>query len=322
MKALVAGFGSAGKRHLSNLLDTEGMDSVTVLTRHRSGERHGTPSVRFVGSLDEVGEKGEPTGADFAILANETCKHLETAVALARKGMDLFIEKPLSHSIEGVESLVDAVGKSGVRVFVAYNMRFLGVIRMLKDKLKGGSVGEPYFARIEAGQFLPHWRPGADYRKGYSGSRKRGGGVHLDLSHELDYMRFLFGDPVSWKTARAGVSSLEIDSEDVFEGIYRYENGFICSVHLDYLQRRKTRKITVVGSKGRVECDLVEGSMVSESRGSTERIDDESLFGLDGTYKDELVYFLGALKSGKEPEPGLQDGIAVLRLLEDSGVRQ
>lgn len=322
MRALVAGFGSAGKRHISNLLELEGMEGITVLTSHWSGEWSGPPGVRFIGSLDGIGERGAPSGADFAILANETGKHLETAIALARKGVDLFIEKPLSHSLEGVESLVDAVRESGVRVFVAYNMRFMGAIRRVKEELERGAVGAPYFARIEAGQFLPYWRPGSDYRKGYSGSKKRGGGVHLDLSHELDYMRFLFGDPLSWKTARAGVSSLEIDSEDVFEGIYHYGDGFICSVHLDYLQRRKTRKIIVVGSCGRIECDLVEGSIVVESRGTEERIDDERLFGLDGTYKDELAYFLDALKKGDDPEPGLHDGIAVLKLLEDSGVRQ
>lgn len=322
MRALVAGFGSAGKRHLSNLLELEGMEGVTVLTSRLSGEWSGPPSVKFIGSIAEVGKRGAPSGADFAILANETGKHLETAVALAERGTDLFIEKPLSHSLEGVESLVSAVRESGVRVFIAYNMRFMGAIRRLKEELKGGVVGAPYFARIEAGQFLPHWRPGSDYRKGYSASRERGGGVHLDLSHELDYMRFLFGDPLSWKTARAGVSSLEIDSEDVFEGIYRYGDGFICSVHLDYLQRRKTRKIIVVGSLGRLECDLVEGRIVVESRGETELIEDESLFRLDGTYKDELLYFLGALRRGEDPEPGLFDGIAVLRLLEDSGVRQ
>ncbi|MBZ0220854.1 MAG: Gfo/Idh/MocA family oxidoreductase [Candidatus Methylomirabilis sp.] len=322
MRALVAGFGSAGKRHLSNLLELEGMEGVTVLTSRWSGEWSGPPNVKFIGSIDEVGKRGAPSGADFAILANETGKHLETAVALAKRGIDLFIEKPLSHSLEGVESLVSAVRESGVRVFIAYNMRFMGAIRRLKAELKMGAVGAPYFARIEAGQFLPYWRPGSDYRKGYSASRERGGGVHLDLSHELDYMRFLFGDPLSWKTARAGVSSLEIDSEDVFEGIYHYEGGFICSVHLDYLQRRKTRRIIVVGSLGRLECDLVEGRIVLESRGKTERIDDENLFGLDGTYKDELAYFLGALRRGEDPEPGLHDGIAVLRLLEDSGVRQ
>ena len=115
-------------------------------------------------------------------------------------------------------------------------------MKYVKDRLSEKIIGDLYFAKIEVGQFLPLWRPDRDYRDSYSASKAKGGGVALDLSHEIDYMRYLLETPVTGKYLKARASKLEIDSDDVFEGIYRYDNNFICNVHMDYLQKDKNVK--------------------------------------------------------------------------------
>ena len=90
---------------------------------------------------------------------------------------------------------------------------------MHEKPISSGAIGSLYFAEIEVGQYLPAWSPLSDYRESYSARKERGGGAASDLSHEIDYMRYLFGDPVSWKIMKSKVSDLDINCEDVFKGL-------------------------------------------------------------------------------------------------------
>jgi len=165
-------------------------------------------------------------------------------------------------------------------------------------------------------------RSDRDYRNSYSASEAKGGGVALDLSHELDYMRYLFGEPCNWKVMKARVSKLEIDSEDIFEGIYRYDNNFICNVHMDYLQKDKKREIRIVGSEGMLNCDLI-GKSIRIIRDDKETItSDDCMFDFDKTYSDELNHFIGTIQGKTAPSTTVEDGIMALRLLEDKGVQR
>lgn len=312
MKALVVGCGASGKRHIRNLVKLNSIEGISVYTKNHD-------------CLNEIGDKGKITvadsldniEADFALIANETCKHIDTALFLAAKGMDLFIEKPLSHNQDKTDELKEIAKKKKIKIFVGYNLRYLGAMKYVKNKLSEKIIGDLYFAKIEVGQFLLLWRPDRDYRDSYSASEAKGGGVALDLSHEIDYMRYLFGEPCNWKVMKARVSKLEIDSDDVFEGIYRYDNNFICNVHMDYLQKDKKREIRIVGSEGMLNCDLI-GKSIRIKKGDKETvINDKDMFDIDRTYTDELKHFIGVVEKDIIPDITLDDGIKALKLLED-----
>lgn len=315
LKVLVVGCGSIGKKHIKNLLTIEEIEKILVYTntRHLLDEFKNNTRVQLVKSLENV-------NVNFAIIANETYKHLETAIFLAEKGVNLFIEKPLSHNLEKVDILKELIKGKRLKVFVGYNLRFLSAIRYIKDQLFKKSIGDLYFAKIEAGQYLPYWRSNIDYRKSYSANKEKGGGVSLDLSHEIDYMRYLFGDPSSWKIIKTKVSKLEIDSEDIFEGLFKYENGFVCNVHTDYLQGDKKREIRIVGSKGVLICDFIKKNIRVIKDNSEININHEGMFDIDKTYIDELIHFIKSIKEDIEPDITLDDGIKTLSLLEDKNV--
>lgn len=312
MNVLVVGCGAIGRRHITNLLNIDTVERILIYTKVKDCLTYfdRKKSIASVHSLHEV-------KADFAIVANETCKHIETAIVLAEQGFDLFIEKPLSHNLERVDVLKEIVKQRNLKVFVAYNMRFLGALNAMKNLLTKKMIGQPYFAKIEVGQYLPSWRPGRDYRESYSAHSEKGGGVALDLSHELDYMRYLFGEPCCWKVLNTKVSDLEIDSADMFEGLFLYESGFVCNVHLDYLQMEKKRKIRIVGSEGVLVCDFVNQEMRIIKNNSEERIDDKSLFDLPGSYMSELHHFIDSIQNDTEPCITTDDGIKALKLLSD-----
>jgi predicted dehydrogenase len=308
MHALVVGCGSIGRRHAENLLELDGIGRVTVATLRPD----------CLGGLDTNGRivtvsSAQDVACDFAIVANETFQHVETAVALLRRGIPVLIEKPVSASIEGVDTLIAAA--SGINVGVAYNMRFLGLMRSLSEWLGSGALGTPHFARIEVGQDLATWRSGQDYRDAYSASRSRGGGVALDLSHEVDYMWLLFGDPTASSVHKARTGALDADVEDVFEAVYSFGGRFLCSVHMDYLERGARRSLALVTSRGRLSCDFIARTITATFE-LPQPLDQQSLFDMASTYREEVAAFADAV-AGRGVWPGatLADGRRVLELL-------
>jgi len=311
MKVLLVGCGSIGRRHLRNLIALNKVKKIFVYSKvknYLSGLKDKN-KVSLVESLDDV-------KVDLAIIANETYKHIDTALVLAKKRIHLFIEKPLSHILSGKLNLLKKIiSQNKIKVAIGYNLRFLGAIKFIKTILSQQTLGDIYCVKIEVGQYLPSWRNGRDYRVSYSASKRRGGGVALDLSHEIDYMRYFFGDPHSFKTVKAKVSDLKIDSEDIFEGIYIYDR-FICNVHLDYLQKNRKRIIRIEASKGYLVCDLISKKIIIEINGKKKIITDKKLFDLDKTYIWEILSFIRSIKNDHKPEVTFKDGVRVLGLIE------
>lgn len=320
MKVLVVGYGSIGKRHLINLCQLDCIDEIIIYTKVKEVvENQSEKKIFFVDAeIVDLPTVASQYKIDFAIIANETYKHIDTAIALAEKGCHLFIEKPLSHNLEKIDLLKEITQKKQIKVFVAYNLRYIPAIQYIKEQISKHIIGALYFAKIEVGQYLPSWRPKVSYIDSYSANAESGGGVALDLSHEVDYMRYLFGDPCLWKTIRSKASDLKINSEDIFEGIYKFKRGFVCSVHMDYLQRKAERKIRIVGSRGEIVCDFIEKWMEIKSPDDEIRVTEEKLFKMEDTYKNELQEFIEIVTSNKTAAISIDDGIKAIDLLEDS----
>lgn len=320
MNVLVVGYGSIGRRHVLNLIKSDCIDQISIYTKIKKDiDKDCEKKITFIDAsavtLSDVCRDLKP---NFAIVANDTYKHVETAYIIAELGINLFIEKPLSHSAKDAIYLKKTAENKKIKTFVAYNLRFLSAMQYIKDQLDSGTIGSLYFSEIEVGQYLPEWRPLSDYRESYSARKDKGGGVALDLSHEIDYMRYLFGDPVSWNSMKSKVSNLAIDSEDLFKGIYRFQNGFLCSVHMDYIRRDKKRTLNIVGSRGTLECDFIKKSIkIKKNSGNISLIEDTHLFDVDESYISELNAFVECIEKDKPSQITLDDGIAVLRLVED-----
>jgi predicted dehydrogenase len=324
MNVIIIGYGSIGKRHVDNLLKSGQIDQITVFSKHfESFKNHPeNKRLKLVRSNEDLSLliKNEAS-FDFAIIANETYKHVETASILTELGIHLFIEKPVSDSVIKAMSLKKITEDSKIKIFVAYNLRFLGTMQYIKNQINSGTIGRLYFAEIEVGQYLPSWRPLSDYRKSYSAWKEQGGGAALDLSHEIDYMRYLFGDPVSWKIMKSKVSDLDIDCEDIFKGIYQFSNKFLCSVHMDYIRHNKKRGINIVGSMGTLECDFINKYIkIQKNNGETLLTEDVNLFDFDESYKSELNHFIECIDKDITPQITLDDGIEVLKLIEGDHV--
>ena len=212
MRFAIVGLGSIGRRHLRNLLQLGQRDIILVRTFRSTlpeEELRGFPAVRSLQSALEM-------GVDAVIVSNPTAMHMATALEAARAGVHLFLEKPISHTWEGVEALRDLVQARGLKVLVGFQFRFHPTLRRVREWIAEGGIGRPLFFRAHWGEYLPDWHPWEDYRQSYAARADLGGGVVRTLCHPLDYARFLLGDArVAWAYT-AGVSDLELeDVEDL-----------------------------------------------------------------------------------------------------------
>jgi predicted dehydrogenase len=307
LKLLIVGFGSIGKRHFDNLRQIGGVE-VAVLTRQRIE----IPDVRLLSSPEEALRQE----FDAVFITNETSSHIPSALAFAERGCHLFIEKPLSHSLKNTDKLKKLVNQHNLKVMVGCNMRFHPSVKMGRDIVQKGTLGKVVSAQIQAGQYLPDWRPGRDYRQSYSARRDKGGGVILDLIHELDYAYWFFG-AVNRVLAFSGKrGDLEIETEDTAEILLEFQNGVWCQVHLDYLRQRPARGFTIIGTEGIAEGDIISNNVkVFASGQDRETGATGGAYDTNMMYLAELRHFIDYLNGVvARPLTGLDDGINVLKI--------
>jgi predicted dehydrogenase len=237
-------------------------------------------------------------------------------VALARRalgaGSHLFIEKPISSTVDGARSLVAEAERQGRLLAVGFNLRFLPSLRRVRDLLQDKRIGKVLAVRAEFGSYLPDWRPGRDYRENYAVRAAQGGGILLDAIHELDYLGWLFGEATDVLCTAAHVSDLAGDTEDLAEVTLRFESGVVAQAHLDYLQRVYRRNLQVIGDAGVISWDYPTHTvtvLAPDARPETMSLDEGAT---NGMYWEELRHFIRCLEGRESP---LIDGREALRSL-------
>lgn len=306
-KILFTGLGSIGKRHLRLLQES---DISAEIHAYRSS---GTDEDRFPDVVQHTNlDDALAVNPDIAFITNPTSFHIDTATACAKAGCHLFIEKPLSHSLHGVDELIAVAEKNELITYVACSLRFHPVLEHISSLLDERSIGNVYSYRAYSGSYLPDWRPNQDYRNSYSADPELGGGVVLDLIHEIDYAYWLFGNIMNIRSWVGQVSDLEIDSEDLAEIVLETESGTIGQIHLDYYRSTPRRTLEISGSRGTIRGDLVEGTVhISTSkRSDTNRID----FNRDDMYERQLDSFFSHVKSDEPCENDLTEARRVLEI--------
>lgn len=323
-RILVAGCGSIGKRHMKNLRDLGGVEVLAFdPAPERRAEVQAALGIEAVDTLTAAW-RCQPS---VCVVAAPTALHLRLALEAADHGCHLFIEKPLSHSEDGLPQLMERVRKHGLITLVGCNMRFHPGLAKIKQLLDGHAVGRVIALRVEAGQYLPDWHPWEDYRQSYSARRDLGGGVILDAIHELDYVRWLAGEVVGAFCLSGKLSHLEIDTEDTAAMLLRFANGAMGEVHLDYVQRAYHRTCQVIGDEGTIHWDYGEDQVRwYSSRSKTWQVfANPPEWQPNQMYVDEMSHFLRCLDGVEKPAVDVFEAARVLRIAlaaKESGENQ
>ena len=313
MRILVIGCGSIGKRHIRNLKALKVGDIIAHdLKEERCREVEQEYGVKTYHDLEEaLAQKPEA-----ALVCTPTGRHIPPALAAARHGCHLFIEKPLSHSLDGVDELMKVVAQKGLVALIGCNMRFhLGIAR-IKELVASASIGRVLCARVQVGQYLPDWHPWEDYRQGYSASSSLGGGIILDGVHEIDYITWFLGEASQVICLSGKLSSLEIDTEDTAEILLRLKSGDIVEVHLDYVQRAYGRSCQLIGEEGTILWDINDKQVRLYSAGEKQWqvFPEAPAYDSNQMYLEEMKHFLRCLEGKDRPMQDIKAGKRVLEI--------
>ncbi len=306
-KILIIGAGSIGRRHAANLAtlgtDVSLFDVNQELLNTVCAENNWDP----IHDLDFALDRNQ---YDALIICTPTHLHIPYAQKAVDAGMCIFVEKPLSHTMMGVENLIATIKRKGLIGMAGFNLRFEPGLQYIKQRLDPDRVA---FAHVESGSYLPGWRPGTDYTKGYSANKSMGGGIILDDVHEIDYACWLFGYPESVLSTFGTYGGLDIDVEDVADMHLHYPDKIV-TIHSDYLQRRYTRICKICFRDG-YSTEWVFGDHVTEY---TEAGENTYLYGNrfkpNDMYLEEMRCFLSCVENGTPPESTLENAAKILRI--------
>jgi predicted dehydrogenase len=321
VRILVAGLGAIGQRHARNLraICGDGLELLAYRRRRlshvvteslqRDDTRHVETELGITAFEDlEAALAARP---EAVFVCTPSSSHLEIARRAADAGCHLFIEKPVSHTLDGLRELCDAVEARNLVAVVGCQWRFHPGVRWLRDLIQTGTLGPLVRADIDYGEYLPDWHPYEDYRASYAARADLGGGVVLTQIHDYDLAWWLFGAPRTVTATGGHLSDLEIDVEDTVHA------QLVCgtvpvAIRQSFASRPPRRTITVEGETGSVTLDLLNGRVSSHPRvASTGAFAD---FQRNQMFVDEVRHFLSCVAGTETPSVPLSDGIAVLRV--------
>ena len=267
-KTLIIGFGSIGRKHAEILSNLLGRASVYVLTQQDEVEFNSIDSFDKINSIDP----------DYIVVASATSLHKDHVQKLERicKEKVILIEKPLFDE-KREENLTQN------HYLVAYNLRFHPLINFLKDKIDQEKI---ISAKAVCHSFLPNWRKNIIYQESASASISKGGGVLLDLSHEIDYMQYILGDFSVNYSINKKVSNLEIDTDDYLLICGELRKGGLFNIETSYFSKQTRRKIFIETTSISIELDIIKSHMKIFTD-HKEEIISENEYSLQDTYIDQ-----------------------------------
>ena len=302
MKLLIIGLGSIAQKHIDAIIKINQFATIYAL-------RSNTNAKPFTNIIDLYKLSDVPNDIDFILISNPTSLHSKTILNVIDFNKPLFIEKPVFDSVINNDEIVRLIKEKNIKTYVACNLRFHPALIFLRDYLNSNNskVNE---VNVYCGSYLPNWRPPQDYTKSYSANQKLGGGVHLDLIHELDYTIWIFGKPVNYKSIKRKVSNLLIDTFDYTNYNLSYPD-FNVSITLNYYRFTPKRQIEIVLENEILICDLLTSTILNNEN-KIIFIDNE--FDFSKTYLNQMNYFINNLKNENMYMNDINESFEILKI--------
>jgi len=310
---VIVGLGSIGRRHLRILKEFYPKVLITAV-RSGMGDHSSEESLldNTVSSIDQAISRG----AQAAIISSPAVCHYDHVMDCFKNDIPVLIEKPLTNDLSSSMEL--ALLSDKYKSFVGYTFRCRADALDFHSELNSRDIAKILYVNIFASSYLPEWRPGVDYRRTVSSKKELGGGVLLELSHEIDYAYFFFGPFVSVQASLINTGSLDVDDdvEDlaILNLITSY--GFTVYIYLDFCSRNIKRSCHVHYSIGDLTWDLQKQQVSWCGEGSDfNKVYKETR---DEVFQTQLKEFVGLIEGedSKFPLCGLKDAAQVMHIID------
>lgn len=292
-RILIVGLGSIAKKHIKTLKLLYPQVELHVVSSNGNSQIKESPSLLFCKDITQAINYSP----DFALVASPATFHFTHTKTLLNAGIPVLVEKPLTADSQEAKELVELAIQTQVPVKVAYCLRYLSSAKRIKNVLSENKIGPIYNVIAHVGQYLPTWRQDKDYRNSVSASNDLGGGVLLELSHELDYLQWLLGPLTYNYSLLRHTKELALEVEEIADIFLTTETGTVCTVHMNFIQKKPQRYCYFLGEKGHIYWNLMDNSISFHS-----------------DKKDELIYDGASWDRNKMYQLMIEDFVEQVRL--------
>lgn len=316
LKILVIGCGSIGERHIRNLKATT---SAVIFACDRDRERcehiKDTYKVKVFRDYEEAFKEN----VDAVVVCTPTSAHITPALAAVQQGCHVFIEKPLSHNLRGVDDLIEKAKHKGLILMVGFNFRFHPALQQMTELVDRHKIGRLITVRAHAGShflYRSSYHSWMDYWQDYAAKRV-GGGVILDsATHHIDYITSLLGEVKEVFCYSGKMSNLGLEAEDIAEILLKFETGAVASLHVNFIQQPYQNKYEIIGEKGTITWDVTDNTvrLFSDMHSKWQTFALESNLDHNETYVQELIHFLRCILQSEQPPVNGARGKRILEI--------
>ena len=308
-KILVIGEGSAAKRHLKMANSHFPNSRIAVLVREGKSWTD-----ELLGEAIFCLEEALEFKPNIVIFANPATERFPILSKLVSLNCKYIFEKPIAHDYVTAEKIVSLLELFKREAIVTYQLRHDLSLHQFQKLVEAEELGKMLNVDIEVGQFLPDWRPNLDYRKSVTANQDLGGGVLLELSHEIDYALWLFGTPSEVTSKVSKISNFQMDVEDYASAVLTYEDNSVVRLSLDCFRREKTRTCIARFENGSIKWDGLSQKItifdVNENmwKDFQENVND--------AHSNQWVDIVGFVESGISSSSTVKEAKLVLSLVE------
>jgi len=252
----------------------------------------------------------------LVIIASPSNIHSQQAIPLIEAGIPVLIEKPVTATVSDSNSLMKIAAKHQTPIAIGYCLRYLSSSLLMKSLIDDQLIGEIFNLQADVGQFLPDWRPDTKVEETVSANAALGGGVLLELSHELDYIQWLLGDLTVKYAQLRHSKELGLEVEELADLVLTNDRGTVCNIHLDFLQKQAHRHCHLIGSKGRLNWDLIENTITLYSSSGKKVVYSEPEWDKNRMYLAMIEDFVNQIEGDRHQCISLNEAIKTVQLIE------
>lgn len=302
----ICGYGSIGSRHARLL--SYGGDVDLVIADPVEGHLKDAEKLPSVIAVARSAEEIVKMGLHGLIIATPDEFHVPQAELACRAGVPVLIEKPVADNLENAERLKKIEKETGAAILVGYPLRHNAVFQKGKEILDSGRIGCPVSFHIMLGAYATLLAAKNRFAEGVRNK------LFVDYSHEWDYLHWFLGDVDKVAATAQMAGKLELMQDpNIVNAVMTLKNGVSGTAHLDYVQFPGQREFVIIGDRGRLGINAVQGTV-------TARIYDEEyeqIYSIaetfDGMMTKQWEHFRDIIFNGKEAGVKLDDGINALR---------
>ena len=251
-KLAIIGYGSIGMRH-AEILKKNFVLRVFSKRKHKNKKE-----ISFFDNINECLE-----GCDFAFICSNTSEHMSHINICLKKNIHIYCEKPISSNLYGINNLSKKKFFNKCQIYLGYQLRFDYLVLKAKKIIEEKKFGKLLHYRGFVGQNLTTWRQNIHYTKSNSFSKEKGGGVLLELIHDLDLIFYLLSEIKFFSGFSSRILFKNSDVEDIASINFKTKSGVVGNIFLDMVSPSHKREIQLTFEKKILNLDLV-NSTISE----------------------------------------------------------